>query len=381
MHWTDTFTGNMGLTFSYTNIILILLLMSAMSLRLYWARLRRAYLSLTLSFLFVLVHYALLLFFEISGISSQNWSGYVTSLLKVCSFILINLGVFQLYNSTKPKHYVLLTGLFALTVLISLLHFWIDHVFAPSLIRTERFRQIGLDVFLFLLIFLSFYRIPPLIGQSGKYQLGLTFYFLAHIFDLLNSHLFEGKQHLFSFMSSFLPVAYYFTLFLIIFERVVELMQAIYRSSITDSLTGLFNRKYWTQRVAQFVGRNLPVTVLFSDIDNFKKLNDSRGHHKGDDALKKVAQIMKQECELIGIAGRYGGEELVLLVTDPDVDAAELAERIRQRVEKEAGVTVSIGYSRSRKGMSAQTLIRQADEAMYIAKTTGKNKVVKYRKA
>ena len=76
--------------------------------------------------------------------------------------------------------------------------------------------------------------------------------------------------------------------------------------------------------------------------------------------------------------GRYGGEELVILLTDPDVKPAELAERIRKRIEEETIVTVSMGFSTYKKGLTGDKLIKQADEAMYKAKTTGKNKVVKF---
>jgi two-component system cell cycle response regulator len=92
--------------------------------------------------------------------------------------------------------------------------------------------------------------------------------------------------------------------------------------------------------------------------------------------LKQVAQIVKEEIEETGICGRYGGEEIVILITDLDVDSGELAERIRVRVEAESIVTVSMGFSRWKKGLTADELIKQADEAMYKAKTSGKNKVV-----
>ncbi|MNR41956.1 putative diguanylate cyclase YdaM [compost metagenome] len=98
----------------------------------------------------------------------------------------------------------------------------------------------------------------------------------------------------------------------------------------------------------------------------------------GDNVLKQVAQIMKDEADECGIAGRYGGEEMVIMVSDPSVKMDAFAERIRSRIEKETIVTASIGYSKYKNGLSAEELIKQADEAMYRAKTTGKNKVVKF---
>jgi diguanylate cyclase (GGDEF)-like protein len=117
---------------------------------------------------------------------------------------------------------------------------------------------------------------------------------------------------------------------------------------------------------------------LFSDIDNFKKLNDTKGHQMGDNVLKQVAAIMKEESEDFGIAGRYGGEEIVVMITDPSINMESFAERVRQRVEEETLVTVSLGYSKYDRGVTVEQLIKQADEAMYKAKTSGKNKVVRY---
>lgn len=131
-------------------------------------------------------------------------------------------------------------------------------------------------------------------------------------------------------------------------------------------------------RLQQYLAYGVRVSIIFTDIDNFKKLNDTQGHDKGDEAIKAVSNILREETEEVGICGRLGGEEMVVLVTDPEADVPELAEAIRSRIESEAGVTVSVGVSRYRKGVTAEALVKQADEAMYQAKTAGKNRVVKY---
>jgi diguanylate cyclase (GGDEF)-like protein len=266
----------------------------------------------------------------------------------------------------------------ALTVLISLIPVYSPHLFSGTESQVRLLQGIWLELYLFVLIFLCFYLITPFIGQNGKYQLALTVYFTNQIAHVLNLYVFGGSQPILSFMERTLPIVFYFFLYLILFERVVELMQAIYNSSITDGLTRLYNRKFFYNRVQQYVSRGYPVSVLFSDIDNFKKLNDTKGHHIGDEVLKQVAEILKQESEDCGIAGRYGGEEMVVLITDPSVNMDEFAETIRSRVEAETIVTVSLGYSKYKNGITAEQLIKQADEAMYQAKTTGKNKAVKY---
>ena len=118
--------------------------------------------------------------------------------------------------------------------------------------------------------------IPPYIGQQLKYQLALSIYFFFQTVHLLNTYIYESAQPMLTLAVNLLPIIYYFLLFMILFERVVELMQAIYNSSITDGLTRLYNRKFFYNRVTQHVQRQLPVYILFSDIDNFKKLGPIR---------------------------------------------------------------------------------------------------------
>ncbi|GFN33879.1 hypothetical protein PCURB6_41390 [Paenibacillus curdlanolyticus] len=92
--------------------------------------------------------------------------------------------------------------------------------------------------------------------------------------------------------------------------------------------------------------------------------------------MKKVAEIIKEESNSIGAAGRYGGEELLAVIRgNVKAKADEIAETIRRRVETETIVTVSVGVSKSSSGQTVQEVIKEADEAMYVSKTTGKNKV------
>jgi diguanylate cyclase (GGDEF)-like protein len=341
---------------------------------------RKGYFTLAASLLFVLVYYLILFLLHTGWIAEYSWSRYFATLCKVVSFILINMGVYQLYNPTHTRHKVLLGFSLAVTFAISLLHFFSAKWFDSTTGQLALLQDIGLELFLFVLIFLAFHFVTPYIGQTGKYQFALTVFFLSHIAHLLNMYLFESSLGVLSFADTLLTVLFYYMLFFIQFDRVVELMQAIYNSSITDGLTGLYNRKFFIQRVAQYVARGLPVTVVFSDIDNFKKLNDTQGHQRGDTVLKQVADILLEESEEVGLAGRYGGEEMVVLITDPSTDGEQFAEKVRSRVEQEVGVTVSIGFSQARKGVNTETLVKQADEAMYEAKKSGKNRVVKYRR-
>lgn len=377
MNPSELFSGTISHIYSASLIIMILILMFFMSLSLFLNRRKKAYFSLTISLFVVIIQYALMITVEASSLHSAI-SSYLVSFLNVLSFILINMGIYQLYNPSRMKQYLLYYGSVAVAFIVSLLHFSVNHWFKGNPVQIVQLQDLGLDLYLYILIFICFFIVAKRIGQSQKYQMGLTLYFIMHVSNFINGYFLESNSHVLSGIANFLPVAYYAILFIILFERVVELLQSSYTNSITDGLTGLYNRRYFVNRVNQYVNSGTKISIIFADIDNFKKLNDIKGHQKGDEALQQVAQIMKETVDDIGICGRYGGEEIVVLVTDLNTPTGELAEEIRKRVEKEAGVTISVGYSKLLQGLTAEQLIKQADEAMYKAKSTGKNKVVKY---
>ena len=122
-------------------------------------------------------------------------------------------------------------------------------------------------------------------------------------------------------------------------------MESSYNKSTRDALTGLYNRVYFHTTVSFLVNDNKPISVIFFDLDNFKEMNDTRDHEEGD-------------------------------VDDPDVDVGDFAERIRARIEEEIIVTASLGYATLEEGDSTDLVIKRADKAMYVAKKTGKNRVL-----
>ncbi|MFC5452513.1 GGDEF domain-containing protein [Paenibacillus aestuarii] len=377
MNVADLLFGDLASIISIMIVLVILVLMFVMSVRLFLDRRKKGYLSMTISIVIVALHYMLQFYLKLHALDT-SLTAYILLVLKIISFVLLNMGIYQLYNKTKRKQYVFFYGLIVMGLIVSLLHFFIPRMYSGTEEQVKLLQDLGLELYVFLLIFLCFYLIPPFIGQQVKYQIALTVYFLNQTAHLINVYAYSDANRWFSLADRGLPLIYYFLLFMLLFERIVELMQAIYNSSITDGLTRLYNRKFFYNRVTQYVQRHLPIAILFSDIDNFKKLNDTKGHQMGDDVLKQVAQILKDEVEEYGIAGRYGGEEMVVMVTDPSVKMEEFAERVRKRIESETIVTASIGFSKYKSGLSAEELIKQADEAMYKAKSTGKNKVVKY---
>jgi len=170
-------------------------------------------------------------------------------------------------------------------------------------------------------------------------------------------------------------------------ERLRRQNEELERLSTSDALTGLYNRRYLTQRLSEELLRSYrhksSFSVLMADVDEFKKYNDAFGHPAGDEVLKKVASILLNSTRSEDCTARYGGEEFAVLLTGTSGEvAAEVAERIRARVESQkfAGrkITLSIGIAEfPDHGQSADEVIESADEALYAAKRAGRNRVVR----
>ncbi|MFQ5464830.1 MAG: diguanylate cyclase [Thermodesulfobacteriota bacterium] len=162
--------------------------------------------------------------------------------------------------------------------------------------------------------------------------------------------------------------------------------------SMTDPLTGLFNRRYFRERLYEEVERVKRHDECFStfiiDIDNFKHFNDRFGHQAGDEILKGVSRALREAVRSMDVVARYGGEEFAVLLPHTNKsDAFEIAERIRKGVELheapvgdfEGAPTISLGVAEYPcDAATIEELIDKADRAMYLAKRTGKNRVVVY---
>ncbi len=158
------------------------------------------------------------------------------------------------------------------------------------------------------------------------------------------------------------------------------------RLSVTDALTGLYNRRHLMGTLANEVQRSRRLrrtfSVLLADVDHFKQYNDTHGHLGGDAALVKIAEILRQTTRGVDSVARYGGEEfVVMLIEAPIATAAAVGERLRARVAGEefgAGrMTVSVGAAEyPTHGETPEELIASADAAMYQAKGEGRDRVV-----
>lgn len=158
--------------------------------------------------------------------------------------------------------------------------------------------------------------------------------------------------------------------------------------SITDSLTGLYNRSkldsILSDQLARFKRSHRPFTLLMLDIDHFKTLNDTYGHVTGDEILAAVAGILLQSIRSIDYAARYGGDEFIIILTETSAKLAwKTAERVRSQVEAlhptvkgvEIALTVSLGIVESLpEDMSATEVFARADHALYEAKRGGRNR-------
>jgi len=189
-------------------------------------------------------------------------------------------------------------------------------------------------------------------------------------------------QNLIIFLVVSLGLYYLFTLCISNFRS------DLVKDSETDYLTQLPNRSFIHWRFSQLNKEYDHVSVVIADIDNFKILNDTYGHLFGDDVLKVIATKLSENLRAIDLAGRWGGEEFILILPDTNASQAqEIINRIRSNIanipfttsstSKEFNVTVSFGISDSNlTGISLEEILAKADKALYSAKANGRNQVV-----
>jgi diguanylate cyclase (GGDEF)-like protein len=171
--------------------------------------------------------------------------------------------------------------------------------------------------------------------------------------------------------------------------RTVNRFEDAERLTITDDLTGLFNYRYLMKYLKADVKRCLrykkKVSLLFIDVDGFKKINDTFGHLVGSQALAEMGQVFKRMVRETDVVGRYGGDEFVIVLPETPLNGAMvIAERIRKKVEEcefvaqnlSIRLTVSLGVANCPKHtLTAEGLIKKADAAMYRAKELSKNSI------
>jgi diguanylate cyclase (GGDEF)-like protein len=225
------------------------------------------------------------------------------------------------------------------------------------------------------------------LGPQGQHEVSAHFPTVSQVSMLLNRLglvFFEGAMRLREDGGAQDVLAIEYAL---LYERARQM-------AITDRLTSLYNFGYFLERLkeerlrAERYHRLLSLVIL--DIDHFKKYNDSNGHPAGNEVLKKIATILKQEAREVDIVARYGGEEMVIVLPETSRRrATELAERIRQRINEtmfermqsqpQGRITISAGVDTFPVDASnEEDLVKKADSSLYIAKSQGRNRVVAF---
>ena len=173
-------------------------------------------------------------------------------------------------------------------------------------------------------------------------------------------------------------------------EALIEKNSELHQLSITDGLTGLFNRKHLMDLFDMEMSRarryRISFSVLIADIDHFKKINDTHGHLAGDAVLRRIADTLRhvvRECDHVG---RYGGEEFLIILPSSDATGAiKTAQRIREQISQvsfyndgnEISITISVGVAQCNDGEdSVAAILGRADSALYQAKAGGRNQVI-----
>lgn len=175
-------------------------------------------------------------------------------------------------------------------------------------------------------------------------------------------------------------------------SQLKEELQSARQEATTDALTGLANRKMFDLKLREGTQEAMetgePLCLLILDLDHFKKVNDSYGHHIGDQVIKLMAVILKDTLKGQDTAARYGGEEFAAILPKTQIgNAVKLAENIRQNLAKKemvkrktgdnlGSITVSIGVAVFDNREQPSDLTERADRALYVAKNSGRNKVV-----
>jgi len=174
-------------------------------------------------------------------------------------------------------------------------------------------------------------------------------------------------------------------------DQLKEAQRRLYDLSITDELTGLYNRRYFFKRLKEEVRRatrhNYELSISIADIDHFKRINDEFGHEFGDIVLKEIAEVLKKNVREEDVAARYGGDEFVFLLPYTDRESARIqAERIRAEVENlffkrgntilKVGISIGIASYFEDGCSSPESVLEVADRRLYIAKSLGRGKVV-----
>jgi diguanylate cyclase (GGDEF)-like protein len=177
------------------------------------------------------------------------------------------------------------------------------------------------------------------------------------------------------------------SLFAFISMREIYILYGLLKeTAVTDKLTGVLNRSLLEDSlqhaIAQHQRTGVPIALIIFDVDDFKSINDTLGHHAGDTVLAQLGELLKRRIRSSDMAFRVGGEEFLLLLHNTDQDkCAEVAEKLRKEVGQiellpDRQVTISAGVCGLQQGMDVTTWMKSCDEKLYRAKESGRNQII-----
>ena len=285
--------------------------------------------------------------------------------------------------------------IYSLTQLTYLIFTYIDYFFTPAVPKS--FVLAGLMLELAALPFIKRYMKLPVKDIIEIIDQHNTSFILFPIvsFLLLTCYAFQRTFLLFSFITLILSTILIFYSYYLIANSIsgTRRHQELERISMTDSLTGLYNRRYIEQKIQHeynlYKKTGSGFALASADIDFFKKINDLYGHDCGDFLLKSITEDIRKSVRIYDTVARWGGEEFLLLLPATNREqAVALAERIRKTVEegryefdggnKSAAVTLTIGVSVVSSGDTIEGVIKKADIALYYGKRKSRNCVTSF---
>lgn len=181
-------------------------------------------------------------------------------------------------------------------------------------------------------------------------------------------------------------------------NRLDRAYSVIQRQALFDALTGIPNRRSFSERIMQEFNRSRrdrrPLSIIMGDIDHFKQFNDLYGHSSGDDCLRSVAQAIERTLKRPGdFCARYGGEEFIIILPDTAIQGAVvIAEEIRRNIialdipheksvpQKKVSISLGVAGDENNQFISHEDLLKMADEALYLAKENGRNRFEVYKR-
>lgn len=310
------------------------------------------------TYLKFLVAFSLMLFSNI-GMSLMSAKLFVVNMffmsLYAASIVITQIALFRLYYKSTDKLYVHLggTAVSLLTAAMSL--------FLPVQMSSFLLFLAVVGVTLFTLI-----RIFPEVGVNPKYFMLTILFSIQYLLHLAGA--FTGYE-LLSELGMIFSAFASFTVFLMIFEKIIGVMQAATYTSTRDELTGLFTQKHFVHQANQALSSGKTTGVLYIEIQNFS------AHISEEESLRRAGRAVGRALDGLGFAGRYQNNAMTALITSANISLSELVNSLRMKIDVEASSTVLIGYMDTKSGVALDELISEAREGAIRTKQNGVNKI------